>query len=127
MVQPSVIRDGLHPPSIFSRGTFAEEGVCTFLGLDIPAQLCDMRIRLDDFLVRQLEFMVIVVSGSDGDRRDWRRVRDGRFDRHNGRRPSRWSGRSCDFLVSALRAFSGPAAHFDTKADPQVPLPLSSS
>ena len=50
------------PPSIFSRGTVAEESVCTFLVLDIPAQLCDMRIRLDDFLVRQLEFMVIVVS-----------------------------------------------------------------
>ena len=64
MVQPCVIRDGLHPSSIFSRGTVAEESVCTFLVLDIPAQLCDMRIRLDDFLVSQLELMVIVVSDS---------------------------------------------------------------
>ncbi len=110
MVQPCVIRDGLHPPSIFSRSTFAEESVCTFLVLDIPAQLCDMRIRLDDFLVCQLELMVIVVSGSmEIVAIGGQCVEVALIDHNRASSLTLVAPGLCEFLI-APRAFSGPAA-----------------
>jgi len=51
MVQPCVIRDGLHPSSIFSRGTVAEESVCTFLVLDILLNcvICEFALTISWF------------------------------------------------------------------------------